>query len=622
MDHKAWLRVFQRDLTVTLESTLPVRSEEVTTRTTIFLDGTQFFKTHIGDVLCPSRLMRDLIATMRHAAKKSLANEIHVFFDTDRTSPTPGIEPAIDAKLIQGLGATSPHELKELASTLHGPRASTEWPKCLQNKEHRSILWRLPLFEWQLYRHANEEVQEYCKLTNKSNRFPDHVELVTLTGVPMVPTEPTRGHTTWERSWTIQENATRNQNMSLFDALPPHGHYFREYALTALTILDLGYACRGQYKYARAGHEPEVDSYLRVHDVYAHISRTIYKEAQASRAWKSRRWLVHHARGEAMWWLLLLVHRLVQAQLVEYPNDIQLFVQFDGETQWLAVGPLYQALRDWIEFHSQGKPFALDVFLLGMLAQTNRRCGVGEHEANPVATWNAYTQSSTTSGFRHLVSIHSRSPSRSPPTAQIALGDSGALPPPTDPPYFMRWCETLIDTERFAKLGQLVGQRVVWQLLETAGAVAGHVDANQTDFTPFPDLVIQAAYWQHRRHLPLAWQTHAPSTFAECMARVRRAHWFYEYARRVFSISQADEAIQHRFDPAVSPHQGPTCAWGWTSEAITDLTRTHEWFFDARLRVDYTSVPVSSSSLKTRTTTHYSLLSQCQTLPTSCTFIV
>ncbi len=238
MSAAAWLQLFQREGILTAAHAEVPKWSDV-----LMIDGANFVDSVIRSATNADSIARGLCVHIELAGEEQKVASAYVFCDTRLTRPYPdGIPAPVPPLALQKefehyLLNLSDEGHANLSQAMHRAQASTEWPRpLLKDSEKRAALWRCPFFEWQIFSHMGTRVESWT-------HFHGALKCVYVTGVPLFAPDKS-----WNEIRRAHEQLTADDfrdELEDFGRFGPMAAFRRKRALAALTLLSLGYRTVG-----------------------------------------------------------------------------------------------------------------------------------------------------------------------------------------------------------------------------------------------------------------------------------------------------------------------------------------------------------------------------------------
>lgn len=598
MSAAAWLRLFEREGILT-----PAHAEPAKCCDVLMVDGTKFIDGAIRGATNVDIIARGLCVLIETAAEAQQITSAYVLFDTRLTCPyphvtTPPLASALRQEVTKHLLALDTDDLANMTTQLHRSQAKTEWPRpLLKDAETRAALWRCPLFEWQLFSHIGTRVQTWP-------HFRGPLRHVYVTGVPVFAADKP-----WDEIRREHEKQTGDDfrdELEAFARLGLVAAYQRKRALAVLVNLSLGYRAVGMQQWHATPTEADPIAAALDHvDVRSDVANQVTQicfalaleqtrdvDAQKARIAKAKadavaklraavlaaeegvpyaspvseeapveeppvapkppvRVYVTRADPAALWAFLTIVHRL---HLSNRAHALELIVSVGGGGGTVHVSALYGALLAHIE---RRYAFSMDDLLFCLMMQTHVAVGASPDDQAPALLWRTLTLRARYDSLIGVSALYDHTDS---------LKNSGSMPMHSDtiPPNGVAICSWR----------ELAALNVT---IETVRALLKH------GFPPPNDAALSL-------HAPLSpILIHALSTkgdpkplgMLESLARVRRAHWVFEYT---YAASMSTR--QWTLRTGIAEEQDMLSQWGVREHVNVDITNIAELlFFDAKIRM-------------------------------------
>lgn len=577
------------------------------------VDGTKFIDGAIRGATNVDIIARALCVSIETAAEEQQITSAYVLLDTRLTCPYPHVAPpplpsALRQEVTKHLLNLDNDGIANMATQLHRAQATTEWPRpLLKDAEKRAALWRCPLFEWQLFSHVGRRVQSWP-------HFHGTLKHVYVTAVPMFAADKP-----WDEIRREHEKQTADDfrdELEAFARLGIVAAYQRKRALAVLVNLSLGYRAVGVQKWHATPTEPDPIAPALDHvDVRSDVANQItqicfalaleqtrHADEQKARIAKAKadaiarvaaeslalaqmdaeermaytppvpdkvveetpvapkppvRVHVTHADPAGLWALLSITHRLY---LSNRAHALDLIVSFDSTIGTVHVSALYAALLAHVETQHD---FSMDDLLFCLMMQTHVAfCSSGDEQA-PALLWRILTLRERYDTLIGINALYDH-------TDSLKNSDSMIMDPDATPTGFDK-CVAKCSWRQLATLNMT---------METVRALVKRGftpnDAALSLHTPLSPILIHALSTK---------EDPKPLGMLECLARVRRAHWVFEYT---YAASMSTR--QWTLRAAIADQRDMLSQWGFCERTDVDITNIAELlFFETNVRVRMTS---------------------------------
>jgi hypothetical protein len=500
-----WLQLFQSKRLV------PIVDERPRVVDMLMVDGPCFIDAAIARSTSPKKLSRDLAKHVEDLVRDFDAAECVVFFDSALHVPNARPAPWAHNTRAQTDLKTHLESLLEenqasFSACLHGDAGSTEWPRpVFKEVGNRAVLWRHPLYEWQLVHAAANELVAW-------QHYPPSLRRLSVTSTPTI-----QRRDKWTDVWKAAHQTVSTAFATHLDTIRQQGGMFGKFeaSWTAfyLTNLHLGYSQPGvrESKHSAMAPMEKIDSTA---DIYTQASQVLYNLVNRGGDDTPTTKVVYfeNARDEALWSFLFVMHRVRASQ-----HDLRLLVTFArSPTLIVDMGSLY----DNLSTHLGVRCPAVTVrdLLVVMAIQSDQGVGATPHESSVIRTWELIGQVG-----ERLTQTYAIHYNIDPIRDITALGMTSEY----DRPSNLAWCASNIDVKMIATIALLVSTSC---LLETLQIKHKDHPLKLTHRWRQTVSVGQSVYRQFKLSLPEAWWATLPLGPREALARARRVHWKFEYA--------------------------------------------------------------------------------------------